>query len=62
MKTLPSNFYTMPEAATMTMNKKELRELLLSTGGRVLACGRSYDIISKHLGVGAYQVFLKGRR
>jgi hypothetical protein len=59
MKTLPNHFYTMPNVANTTMDKKDLKEVLLSTGGFILACGRLYDIKSKHLGVGVYKVWLK---
>jgi hypothetical protein len=59
MKTLPYHFYTMPNVANTTMDKKDLREVLLSTGGFILACGHLYDIKSRHLGVGIYKVWLK---
>jgi hypothetical protein len=58
MKSLPLNFYTMPNLAKMTMDTKDLKELLLSTGGQVLACGRLYEIKTKHLGAGVYRVWL----
>ena len=59
MKSLPKNFYTMPEWASMTIDKKELKELLLNTGSDIIACGRLYDIITKHLGAGVYKISLK---
>jgi hypothetical protein len=59
MKTLPMNFYTMPELAKTTMDKKDLRELLLATDGCIIACGVLYDIKAKHLGAGVYRVSLK---
>lgn len=49
----------MPKLASTTMDKKDLKELLLSTEGRVIACGVLYDIKAKHLGAGVYQVTLK---
>ena len=61
MKTLPNIFYTMPEFANMTMDRKDLREVLLDTGGSVLARGSLYDITPKHLGAGVYKVTLKRR-
>ena len=61
MKTLPNNFYTMPTIANTTMDRKDLKELLLENDGWVIACGRMYDIISKNIGVGVYRVSLKLR-
>jgi len=61
MKVLPMNFYTMPQYASMTMDRKDLKELLLSTSGWVTACGEIYDIKNKSLGAGVYKVFLKRR-
>ena len=59
MKTLPKNFYTMPTLAKMTMDTKDLKELLLETSGSVIACGVLCDIQTKHLGAGVYKVWLK---
>ena len=59
MKTLPVQFYTMPVYANMSMNRKDLRELLLETGGSIIACGRLYDIKNRSLGAGVYRVTLK---
>ena len=59
MKTLPKNFYTMPKFASMTIDRKGLKELLLNTGDNIIACGRLYDIVTKHLGAGVYKVSLK---
>ena len=59
MKTLPNNFYTMPGFASMTIESKDLKELLLNTGGEIIACGRLYDIVTKHLGAGIYKLSLK---
>ena len=58
MKTLPMNFYTMPVLASTVMDAKDLKELLLETGGDVIACGKRYDIQTKHLGAGVYKVWL----
>jgi len=59
MKTLPNHFYSMPGHAHTTMDRKDLKELLLATGGQTLACGKLYDIKTKHLGAGVYKVYLK---
>lgn len=59
MKLLPMNFYTMPKFANMTIDKKDLKELLLNTGSDIIACGSLWDIVTKHLGAGVYKVSLK---
>jgi len=59
MKTLPTHFYTMPEIAHTTMDNKDLKELLLTTGSNIIACGRLYDIKTKPLGAGVYKIWLK---
>jgi len=61
MKTLPNNFYVFPKSANATMPRKELKEILLSTGGWIMACGYMWDIVSKHIGAGVYRVSLKMR-
>ncbi len=42
-----------------TMERKELRDLLLSTGGTRFWMGTLYDIKSKSLGAGVYNVWLQ---
>lgn len=59
MKVLPMQFYTMPTTASMVMDRKDLKELLLETGGQIIARGRFWDIKSKHIGAGVYKVTLK---
>jgi hypothetical protein len=49
---------SMPRGHT-TMDRDDTRELLLETGGTMLACGTLYDIETKHLGAGVYRVSLK---
>jgi hypothetical protein len=56
---LNNNFYTVPDIAQATMTRKDLQELLLDTGGKLLTCGRFRQIVSKHLGAGVYKVTLK---
>jgi len=57
-KDLSEAFYRTPEVARMTMTRKDLRELLLDTGGKILSCGRLRTVISKHIGAGVYEVTL----
>ena len=59
MKSLPMNFYTMPKLASMTIDSKDLKELLLNTGSDIIACGSLYNIVTKHLGAGVYKITLK---
>jgi len=59
---LNGNFYSMPDIANETMSRKDLRELLLDTGGRILTCGWLRTIVSKHLGAGIYRITLRPRR
>ena len=61
MEQLPDNFYRIPNIANMTMTKKDLKGILLKTDGYIMACGRIWDIIAKHLGAGVYRVTLKKR-
>jgi len=61
METLPDIFYTMPRVANTTMDKKDLKELLLHNEGWIMACGHMYDIESKHIGAGVYRITLKVR-
>ena len=42
-----------------TMRKEELAEMLMDTGGNLLACGRLYNFKTKHLGAGVYRVSLE---
>jgi len=56
---LNGNFFTMPNMANETMSRKDLQELLIDTGGKILTCGRLRTITSKHLGAGIYRVTLE---
>jgi len=58
MKQLPLNFYSFPDLAKTTMDRADLKELLLVTEGWVLINGRMRDIKSTHLGAGVYRVTL----
>lgn len=54
-------FWTQPELARMTMTRRELRAALLKHEGWISACGQMWDIVSKHIGAGVYEVSLKPR-
>lgn len=60
MNKLIDNFYQIPNVASQTMNRKDLKETLLWTGGKILTCGRLRELKSKHLGAGIYLITLKG--
>ena len=48
-------------AGHATVERKELRELLLYTDGTMMARGRLYTIKAKHVGAGVYDVRLVAR-
>lgn len=48
----------MPDYASMTVTRVELKELLLATGGVPMVNGRLREIKSKHLGAGIYKITL----
>lgn len=56
---LSANMYTNPGNCRQTLTRAQLKETLLATDGRILACGNLWSIKSKHLGVGVYEVTLK---
>jgi hypothetical protein len=56
---LSNNFWTIPDFANELMTRKELREVLLDTGGQIIAHGRLRNIKSKHIGAGVYKVTLE---
>lgn len=57
--TLPTRFYQIPQSATDTIERKDLKAVLLETNGSIIACGRLWDIKNKHLGAGVYKIYLK---
>jgi hypothetical protein len=58
---LPDVFYTMTECANTTLAAEDTREILLATGGWIMACGYSWDICAKDIGAGVCKVTLKKR-
>ncbi len=53
---LSDSFYITPSFARQVMTRRETRETLLATQGRILACGEMWDVMVKHLGAGMYGV------
>ncbi len=47
-----------PHGIATAESKAVVRQVMLSTGGRLLAYGSDHDIIAKHLGGGVYRVTL----
>lgn len=58
---LPLSFYALPLESETTVDTKQLRELLLDTGGKVFIRGRFLTIKKEHLGVGVYKITLVER-
>lgn len=56
---LPGTFWAIPGSASTTMDRKDLKAVLLKYDGRIMACGYMWDICSKHIGSGVYRVTLK---
>jgi hypothetical protein len=56
---LSNNFYTTPDIASQTMTRKDLKEILLKTDGKIISCGRLREINAKHIGAGVYRITLK---
>jgi hypothetical protein len=52
------NFLASMPTGSTTMTEHDLRTILLETGGDMLACGRLYEIVPKHIGAGIYRVTL----
>lgn len=58
---LGGEFYSMPRYANTTMTTKQVKETLLATDGWIMARGQGWTIVSKRIGPGVYEVFLKER-
>lgn len=41
-----------------TMTSEDAKEMLVYTGGNMLACGRLYDIVARNIGAGVYRINL----
>ena len=52
------NFLAANPYGNSTLLTKDLRGMLLETGGTLLACGRLYNIAAKSLGAGVHRVQL----
>ena len=61
MSNVLNHLASMPGLAHTTVERKELKQILLDTDGQLMACGRLWDIESRHLGAGVYRIKLKER-
>lgn len=59
---LPDALYRNPAHSTTTMSRRELQETLRATDGKVLAAGQFWEIRSRSLGAGIYEVRLRLRQ
>lgn len=59
--TKAANFLASLPSGTTTLDRTDLRSLMMETGSMLMARGRLYDIVSKSLGAGVYLVSLKDR-
>lgn len=50
---------SMPGVAHATVTTTELREIMLTTGGQMLANGTLWEITQKSLGAGVYRISTK---
>lgn len=51
-----------PAGFVDVVTTKQLREIMLATGGNIVACGYVWDIKRKSLGAGVYNISLKRAR
>jgi len=52
------NFLAAVPSGSTTMEKDDLKTILMETGGSIFACGSLYDIVAKPIGAGVYKVTL----
>lgn len=53
------NFYQVPHSATQVVTGKDLKAIMLQTGGNFIACGRLWDIKYKKLSPQVYKLYAK---
>ena len=49
----------MPRYGHGTATTREVRQIMLDTGGEMMACGHLYDIVAKSLGAGVHRISLR---
>ncbi len=52
---------SIPKYGNATATSSQVRAIMLSTGGWIMACGNLYDIKTKRLGGGVYRLSLEKR-
>lgn len=60
-RSILNHLAAMPEYGNAAAEKDEVREIMLQTGGWMLACGHQWDIKAKQLGAGVYRLTLERR-
>ncbi len=61
MSKIDDKFLALWRGSTVMATRRELRELLMDTGGNIMRNGHLEDIKSKHLGAGAYKVWTESK-
>ncbi len=57
MSKIDDKFLALWSGSTVMATRRELRDLLMDTGGNIMRNGRLEEVKSKHLGAGAYKVW-----
>lgn len=52
---------SMPLHGHTTVERPALKEIMLQTGGTMMACGQRWEIVKKYLGAGVYRLSLKAQ-
>lgn len=53
------NFLAGMPAGNSTVSRKDCRDILIETGGNMLARGRLYNIVAKNIGAGVIRLHLE---
>jgi hypothetical protein len=53
------NFLAAMPSGNSTVTRKDCHEILMETGGSLLACGRLYNIVAKNIGAGVHRLHLE---
>ena len=53
------NFLASLPSGNSTVGKRDAHDILLETGGIMIARGDLYNIVAKHIGAGVYLIYLE---
>lgn len=56
---LDDSFYRTPKYARQIVTYKQWQKIAAATQCRILSCGESYDLTTKHMGGGMYEIKAK---